>query len=216
MKFKVGDKVRVRSDIEVDKMYGRDKFIDEMYKYKNKILTISCVGEEWYAVKENLFNWTDEMLIKVGYTYEDLKKSPLGTKITFEDGEVLVKNEENRFENVSRCRDIANLYNLKDDYNVSGKIIKIEEPEYKTVYEAKVEILDEAEKRYLRGVIRPFRDRVEAIEKKQGVRDDGEYKSFISISIDYDTDIMLPYFDTDTMYNGMKANQKYTLEELGL
>ena len=33
MKYKVGDKVRVSADLEVNKMYGGQDFIDDMVKY---------------------------------------------------------------------------------------------------------------------------------------------------------------------------------------
>ena len=124
--------------------------------------------------------------------------------------------EENYFENASRCRVISNLYNLKDNYSDLGKIIKIEEPEYKTVYEAKVEILDEAEKRYLREVIRPYKT-VKYINKSTY---GGGKKAAVTITvIDIDGDnweIQLPPFETRNMYKNMKEDKEYTLEELGL
>lgn len=73
------------------------------------------------------------------------------------------------------------------------------------------EILDEAEKRYLKAVIRPFKDKVEYIEKTYNSR--GEY---IGIKIIHDSTIVLPYFNENTMYEGMKVEKKYTLKELGL
>ena len=149
------------------------------------------------------------------YTYEDLKKSPIGSKITFENGAVLVKDEKNCFENVSRCRDIADLCNLKDNYSDLGKIIKIEEPTYTTVYEHKPEILDEAEKRYLKGVIRPFKNKVKCIKKF--VFPTGS--AIIQIEIKRDNCIChmhLPPFEKNAMYKNMEDNKNYTLEELGL
>lgn len=140
-----------------------------------------------------------------------------GWKRTFIEGKLI--NEEGM---ISKTIDEynENLENLsfggpskENDLN----IVKVERPiKYQTVYEYKPEILDEAEKRYLKGVIRPFRDKVKTIKKQQEIRDNEEDKSFIDISVDDDTDIMLPYFDTDMMYKGMKTNKKYTLEELGL
>lgn len=149
------------------------------------------------------------------YTYEDLKKSPIGTKITFENGEVLVKDDDGNYSNKKRWRDDSDLKELKDRINTLGKIIKIEEPTYQTVYEVKQEILDEVEKRYLKGVIRPFRDKVKFIEKVTKSYNDNR-ESFINIDIDNDENIMLPYFDTYTMYKGMELGEKYTLKELGL
>lgn len=76
-------------------------------------------------------------------------------------------------------------------------------------YVGKPEILDEEEKRYLEGVIRPFRDKVTYIQKLSGC---GE---FITIQLERE-DINLPYFKANTMYKGMKHGEEYTLEELGL
>lgn len=147
------------------------------------------------------------------YTYEDLKKSPIGTKITFENGEVLVKDDDGNYSNKKRWRDDSDLKELKDRINTLGKIIKIEEPTYQTVYEVKQEILDEAEKRYLRGVIRPFRNNVEIIRRMHSRT---KNKDYIQIRYKNDTPTNLPYFEKDTMYKGMELDKIYTLEELGL
>lgn len=73
------------------------------------------------------------------------------------------------------------------------------------------EILDEVEKRCLKAVIRPFKDRVNYIAKK-GVR-----KEYIQIVLKKDNEcFFLPYFEKGTMYKGMELNKKYTLKELGL
>ena len=72
------------------------------------------------------------------------------------------------------------------------------------------QILDDAEKRYLSAVIRPFRDRVEYIEKV-----DVACEEYIHIQLNKAW-AFLPHFRTGTMYKGMKPNHGYTLEELGL
>jgi len=78
-------------------------------------------------------------------------------------------------------------------------------------------ILDEAEKKYLSAVIKPFRDDVRDIRKMQSIYrlpDDG--KEYIKIRMRSDEEINLPYFRKGTMYKGMELGRKYTLEELGL
>ena len=205
MKFKVGDKVKL--------VRLEDEYIDVYKKYLGQefeIATIIPTTNPHCILKGNIniSPYLKNLELVKDYTYEDLKKSPIGTKVTFENGEVLVKDEENYFENVHKCREIANLYNLKDNYSDLGKIIKIEEPEYKTVYEAKLEILDEVEKRYLRGVIRPFEVR---FIKKVGLTN-AEY-IYIELKSSH---ISLPNFSSNTMYKGMEIDKKYTLEELGL
>ena len=77
---------------------------------------------------------------------------------------------------------------------------------------AEVEILDDAEKRYLKGVIRPFRNMVVFIKK------DCNYAGFkwIEIAVKANETIALPGFKNDEMYKGMELNKEYTIEELGL
>lgn len=70
-------------------------------------------------------------------------------------------------------------------------------------------ILDDIEKEYLKAVIKPFKDRVNYIEKK------GNINEYISIDLITET-ISLPYFKEGTMYKEMELNKKYTLKELEL
>lgn len=92
------------------------------------------------------------------------------------------------------------------------KVLKVERPQ--TIYEFK-EILDEKEKEYLSAVIRPFKNRVKSI-CKQDI--DNEYICIELFDFSgHNTDcIQLPFFETGTMYKGMKRDKKYTLKELGL
>lgn len=199
-KFKVGDRVK---SILKEEYYG--------IRYGD----IGTVKEDstspfviWDRTNK-LVAFYERNLLKV-YTYEDLRKAPIGTKVTFEKNIILVKTSEKRLERGINITDIENLKNLKDeDY---GKIIKIEEPKYETIYEYKEEILDEAEKRYLRGVIRPFRNRITYIMKMD---DYSETKEYIYIDLGNEA-IDLPDFNSESMYKGMKLNKEYTLEELGL
>lgn len=78
-------------------------------------------------------------------------------------------------------------------------------------YIGKQEILDEEEKRYLEGVIRPFRDKVECIIKNKNYSD----QCYIEIRLEREN-IVLPYFEENTMYKGMQPNTRYNLKELGL
>lgn len=78
-------------------------------------------------------------------------------------------------------------------------------------YVGKPEIIDEEEKRYLEGVIRPFRDRVYCIIKNKNYSD----QCYIEIRLEREN-IALPYFEENTMYKGMQPNTRYNLKELGL
>lgn len=73
-------------------------------------------------------------------------------------------------------------------------------------------ILDEAERRYLKAVIRPFRDKVDFIAKYKRY---SENKECIVVAICLEG-MFFPDFKTGTMYQGMETDKQYTLEELGL
>ena len=80
------------------------------------------------------------------------------------------------------------------------------------------QILDDAERRYLKAVIRPFRDKVLSIKKSSGLYA-SHYFDEISVyyeSFGHDLCFDLPPFEKGTMYKGMKKDHDYTLEELGL
>lgn len=210
MRFKVGDKVKlVRTDDE-----------ESYYKnYLGKIYTIRnfgfAFGEKYAHFEETGYispYLKNLELVKKEYTYEDLKQSPIGTKITFESGNIIIKVKENYYCNNLYFRNDNDLKGLKDTISLN-KIIKIEEPIYTTVYEKK-EILDEAEKRYLRNFIRPFRDEVYYITKHEYYVDNIKYYR-ISIVMKNDDDIYLPRYNKK-MYKGMETNKKYTIKELGI
>ncbi len=63
MKYKVGDKVRVKSDLYDGGMYGCCDLNEEMESYRGKIVTISLVGRDCYEIEEDdtSYSWTDEM-----------------------------------------------------------------------------------------------------------------------------------------------------------
>lgn len=64
MKYKVGDKVKVRQDLVANKKYGSWIFGERMEKYKEKIVTIASVRSNYYDIEEDngTWAWTDEML----------------------------------------------------------------------------------------------------------------------------------------------------------
>ena len=61
MKYKVGDKLRVRRDLEGNKGYGGWYTSEGMVKMRGEIVTIRGVGSSAYELEENDLMWTDEM-----------------------------------------------------------------------------------------------------------------------------------------------------------
>ena len=64
MKYKIGDKVLVRSDLEEGKKYGDEVVMSDMLFFRGKIVTIEHVDHPYcYRIKEDpdQWHWTDEM-----------------------------------------------------------------------------------------------------------------------------------------------------------
>ena len=65
MKYKVGDKVRVKENLVVGSRYGNNTFVSNMKPYVGKIMTIDDIRDtRFYVFKgdPNKWYWTDEML----------------------------------------------------------------------------------------------------------------------------------------------------------
>ena len=86
-KFKVGDKVRVRKDLEVDTMYGNITLTDEMEQYRGKEVEIVITDhrDSTYRVANCYYWFSEEMLepVKPIFTKDDLKT---GMIVTFRNG----------------------------------------------------------------------------------------------------------------------------------
>ena len=87
MKYKVGDKVRVREDLEVGKLYGIAIFVDGMNPFKGSIVTINDIVGEKYEIKEDYLQywWTEEMFLPVA-------KYKIGDKVLIRED--LIKYEK--------------------------------------------------------------------------------------------------------------------------
>lgn len=65
-KLKVGDKVRIRKDLEVGKVYGNDIFVTGMRIMLGKIVTIVSINDEGtFCINEFGHYWTPEMVEEV-------------------------------------------------------------------------------------------------------------------------------------------------------
>lgn len=62
VKFKIGDKVRVRKNLEAGVFYGDTLCVNPIPKMDGEILTINYKDDISYGVSENGYSWTDEML----------------------------------------------------------------------------------------------------------------------------------------------------------
>lgn len=116
MKFKVGDRVRfVKSVI----YHNKDVKLGEVY-------TVQDIEERGYMI-ENKEWFKEKELQKVEYTYKDLEKAPIGTKVTFEyesKPEILDEVEKRYLSNVIRpFRD--KVMNIKKSTNGKREYITV-------------------------------------------------------------------------------------------
>ena len=85
MKYKVGDKVRVRKDLVPGNLYGKDYYISSMDKFKGEECVITEIWDQSYQINDFGYWWSEEMfesvddekvleyaLEKLGMTKEEL------------------------------------------------------------------------------------------------------------------------------------------------
>ena len=85
MKYKVGDRVRVRKDLKPGNFYGKDYYISSMDKFKGEKCVITEIWDQSYQINDFGYWWSEEMfesvddekvleyaLEKLGMTKEEL------------------------------------------------------------------------------------------------------------------------------------------------
>ena len=84
MKYKVGDKVRVRKDLVPGNFYGRAYYSSDMNKFKAMECVVTNIYDGTYNINDSAYGFTDEMLEpvddlleyaleKLGMTKEELE-----------------------------------------------------------------------------------------------------------------------------------------------
>ena len=69
MKYKVGDKVRVRKDLEPGNFYGKGYYISSMDKFKGEKCVITEIWDQSYQINNFGYWWSEEMFESI---YDDL------------------------------------------------------------------------------------------------------------------------------------------------
>ena len=63
MKYKVGDKVKIREDLIEYKSYGDCTFLSDMEPWRGQVATIACCKDSSYLLEgDGKWDWTDEMI----------------------------------------------------------------------------------------------------------------------------------------------------------
>ncbi len=221
MKFKVGDKVKIRKDFSKTKSYKITPVLN-MEKYKGKIAEIQRIstGGNYNLDIDNMeWYWSDDMLEPYETKESNFNKLDLknGDIVKYRNGLKKIVSGDKLWENDDLFTPLR--YYTEDLKDVDGEeeydIVKVERPvQYETVFERKEEILNETEKRYLASVIKPFKNKIETIEKT--IKIDDSSLCYLIMLLKNNDMANLPNFKKNSMYKGMEVNKKYSLKELGL
>ena len=137
MKYKIGDRVKIREDLNENERYGCQIFVDSMCEVRGLTLTIDRVNDnDTYRMKEIGYNWTEEMIEGLAEETRNKKMLEFVFKkygITKEE----LEREMNKDKELEKTiQDIADSYNDFRDYCIncsricdrrSCKIAKISE-----------------------------------------------------------------------------------------
>lgn len=216
MKFKVGDKVKFIGEVANHRVHGENLQAD-IEKYNNRF-TISRISTTGYVEFKENECWCIEfdeieLILEKQFTKSDLQN---GDIVTYRDGRKKIVFEDKFY---GSNHFVLLKYYTEDLKDIDGEeendIIKVERPvKYETVFERKEEILDETEKRYLASVIKPFKNKIETIEKTIKIGDSS--LCYLIMLLKNNDMANLPNFKKNSMYKGMEVNKKYSLKELGL
>ena len=139
MKYKIGDKVKVRKDLVPNSEYGGVCYVEFMDKFKDKECVITNMDDTSYRINNSEFWWTDEMLEpvneaalleyaleKLGMTKEELEDEMNKDKEDIEKAKEMVKLNKDAqaycdsFERVCQgCK----VKEFKDKYSRFGRMI---------------------------------------------------------------------------------------------
>ena len=136
MKYKVGDKVRVRKDLVVNNEYGGILYILDMDELRNKEDVIIKVGSTAYRISNSNHWWSEEMLEpvddlleyaleKLGMTKEELEDEMNEDKKDVKFIEKCIKDNEKRKEYCKKFDSDCNgceVRRFKDKYEKYGYI----------------------------------------------------------------------------------------------
>ena len=111
MKYKIGDKVRVRKDLEPGNFYGRVYYSSDMNKFKAMECVVTNIYDGTYNINNSEYRFSDEMLEpvddlleyaleKLGMTKEELEDEMNRDK---EDIAFIEKYKKNKKERRKYC-----------------------------------------------------------------------------------------------------------------
>ncbi len=118
-KFQIGDRVKLRDNLEVRRHYGKLEFLSGMRNLEGKELTIDFISEEGnYGFEESGYVCSEEMLKKV-FNDSDLLEFALDKLLYMTKEELIERYKENKIDKqdledmIKRCKDFENYCNYR-------------------------------------------------------------------------------------------------------
>ena len=224
MKFNVGDNVKIIDGGELYSTYNSwvGKHVPNKYKSfwakgiepnKSDTYTIIACGNHedypssmlYYIQNDN----TKQCFIIREEGIEMSRKNDI-KKYIKRIGQDLIDKADDITRDIKNVRSITIHSDITPDTILNYSIDKNYMVPIAVSFDCDNDILDDKEKEYLRGVIKPFRNKVICIKKLYC-----NTHEYIRIELEGDY-TSLPMFEKGTMYKNMKVNKEYTLKELGL
>ena len=100
MKYKVGDKVKIRKDLKVGNVYGLCLFTEEMKDFCGKVVNITDVNRMDYCIDSSDCYWTNEMFEGADTEVQRMNKH---VGIYIDGNKVIAVNLETGKRGVARC-----------------------------------------------------------------------------------------------------------------
>ena len=110
MKYKIGDKVRVRKDLEPGNFYGRVYYSSDMNKFKAMECVVTNIYDGTYNINDSEYGFSDEMLEPVDDLLEYALEKLGMTKEELED-EMRIDKED-----MAKAIEIVRLNNEVETY----------------------------------------------------------------------------------------------------
>ena len=144
MKYKVGDKVRVRKDLVPGNFYGKDYYISGMDKFKGEKCVITEIWDQSYQINNFGYWWSEEMFESVN-DEEVLEYALEKLGMTKEELENEMNRDEEDIAFIKKCikdKDEIREYCQKFNSACNGCEIKKFKNKYKDKYYGDLECID--------------------------------------------------------------------------
>lgn len=103
--FKVGQEVKIRKDLKIEKRYGDDIVVDDMLEFCGKVVKVTQVNSIGFRIGGSSYNWTPEMVETIISQPQPTEKEPAKStdnmRVIFNDRATILFKDGKKF--VAKC-----------------------------------------------------------------------------------------------------------------